>query len=206
MNESAANVNSPEPKKNWKKYLFTYRSYTPIPFLIVMVLFASPTRLSLVTGFVVAVIGESIRFWGVSYAGSETRTTGTVGGTQLVSSGPYAHVRNPLYIGNILMYIGVGIMSDALMPWLQLIALLYFVFQYVAIVSIEEKYLERTFESWEDYSSNVPRFIPRVSKYEGVDMLVANVSRAFRSERSSLLALSSSTVLLLAIYILKNIA
>ena len=104
------------------------------------------------------------------------------------------------------MYIGVGIMSDALMPWLQLIALLYFVFQYVAIVSIEEKYLERTFESWEDYSSNVPRFIPRVSKYEGVDMLVANVSRAFRSERSSLLALSSSTVLLLAIYILKNIA
>jgi len=187
--------------KSWRNYLFTYRSYTPIPFLITMVLFASPTALSLIIGFAVALLGESIRFWGVSYAGSETRTTGTVGGTQLVTSGPYAHVRNPLYIGNILMYLGVGIMSNALVPWLQSIALAYFIFQYAAIVHLEEEYLRQAFENWENYSSRVPRFIPSLKKFHGVDTLSANFPRAFRSERSSLIALTLSTVLLLALYV-----
>jgi len=201
MTELASNQKEISHARNWKGYLFTYRSYTPIPFLVIMVLLASPTALSLVIGFVVAVSGEAIRLWGVSYAGSETRTTGTVGGTQLVTSGPYAHVRNPLYIGNILMYLGVGIMSNALVPWLQLIALTYFVLQYAAIISLEEEYLKQTFENWGNYSSSVLRFIPRLKKFRGADNLVANLPRALRSERSSLIALISLTVLLLALYV-----
>ena len=202
MTESASNQKEISQARSWKNYLFTYRSYTPIPFLIIMVLFASPTVSSLVVGFIVAFTGESIRFWGVSYAGSETRTTGKVGGTQLVTSGPYGHVRNPLYIGNILMYLGVGIMSNALVPWLQLIALVYFIFQYAAIISLEEEYLKRTFENWEDYSSNVPRFIPSLKTFHGTYNLSANFPRALRSERSSLIALTSLTVLLVALYLL----
>ena len=201
MIENTSNGNSLSRRKNWRSHLFTYRSYTPVPFLVAMVLFASPTALSLVVGFVVAVFGEAIRFWGVSYAGSETRTTGTVGGTQLVTSGPYAYVRNPLYIGNILMYLGVGIMSNALMPWLQIIALAYFIFQYGVIISLEEEYLERTFESWKNYSSSVPRFIPRLKKFRVAGNLVANFPRALRSERSSLIALTSLTVLLFVLYV-----
>ncbi len=189
----------------WKHRLFTYRSYTPIPFLLMMLLFASPTISSLVIGFLVALIGELIRFWGVSYAGSETRTTGTVGGTQLVTSGPYAYVRNPLYLGNILLYLGVGIMSDALMPYLQLVALAYFIFQYEAIVSIEEEYLSGTFPDWKEYSSNVRRFAPRLSRYDGHGKLARNFPRAIRSERSSLIALTSLTVLLFVMFIFKGI-
>ncbi len=85
---------------------FNYRSYTPIPFVLVMLFFAYPNIWSLISGFIIAVIGELIRLWGVSWAGSETRTTGTVGGTYLIVSGPFAHLRNPLYLGNILMYTG----------------------------------------------------------------------------------------------------
>ncbi|MFZ1082475.1 MAG: isoprenylcysteine carboxylmethyltransferase family protein [Candidatus Kryptoniota bacterium] len=192
--------------KSWKNYLFTYRSYTPIPFLIVMVLFAEPTALSLSVGFVVAFAGEMIRFWGVSFAGSETRTTGMVGGTKLVTGGPYAFVRNPLYIGNIAMYLGVGIMSNALVPYLQLIALAYFIFQYTAIVSLEEEYLARTFMDWKNYSANVHRFIPGFKKFRGNDNLVPNFPRAVRSERSSLIALASLTLLLFAVYMYKNAA
>ena len=191
---------------NWKNYLFTYRSYTPIPFLIAMIFFASPTAMSLVIGFAVAMLGETIRLWGVSYAGSETRTTGMVGGTQLVTSGPYGHVRNPLYIGNILMYLGVGIMSNALMPYLQLIALSYFIFQYAVIVSLEEEYLRRTFPDWDQYSASVRRFVPRLKTFQGNNNLFPSFSRALRSERSSLISLTSLTTLLIIFYMFRGTA
>lgn len=112
--------------KNLAELFFRYRSYTPIPFLIVMIIFENASVSSLISGFIIALIGEAIRLWGVSWAGSETRTTGKVGGTYLIISGPFAYVRNPLYVGNILIYLGLGIMSYALFPYLQIIALLFF--------------------------------------------------------------------------------
>jgi len=162
-----------------------------------MLLFAHPTGVSLAVGFLIAALGESIRFWGVSYAGSETRTTGRVGGTKLVTSGPYAHVRNPLYLGNILLYAGVGVMSNALEPYLQIGAVIYFWFQYSAIVTLEEEYLAGTFSEWNDYQRSVPRFIPRLSSYTSGSTLMPDNSRALRSERSSLLAFGSITCILI---------
>ena len=106
---------------------FKYRSYTPIPFVLLMLFFINANIWSLIIGFGFALSGELIRLWGVSWAGSETRTTGSVGGTFLIVSGPFAHVRNPLYVGNIIMYFGLGIMSYALFPYLQIIALAFFV-------------------------------------------------------------------------------
>lgn len=189
---------------DWRNFLFTYRSYTPIPFLVVMLVFARPTLTSIVIGVVMAGLGESIRFWGVSYAGSETRTTGAVGGTQLVTSGPYSHVRNPLYVGNILMYVGVGVMSNALMPYLPLVALAYFLFQYTGIVSLEEEYLARTFSNWNEYRAVVGKFIPRLKAFNENRELKPNYSRALRSERSSLIAITSIFIVLCAIYIFRS--
>jgi protein-S-isoprenylcysteine O-methyltransferase Ste14 len=128
-----------------RAWMFAYRSYTPIPFLAAMVWFARPTLISLLLGFAVVVAGEMIRLWGVSIAGAETRTTGTVGGTYLITNGPFGYVRNPLYVGNMLMYAGVGIMSMALFPWLLIIALLWFYVQYYLIVTKEEEYLLERF-------------------------------------------------------------
>ena len=117
--------------------IFKYRSYTPIPFVILMLIFENASVTSLLVGFLIAVLGEMMRLWGVSWAGSETRTTGGVGGTYLVISGPFAHVRNPLYVGNILMYLGLGIMSMSLFPYLQIVAILFFIVQYQFIVKEE---------------------------------------------------------------------
>lgn len=146
--------------------IFKYRSYTPIPFVILMLIFENASVTSLLVGFLIAVLGEMMRLWGVSWAGSETRTTGGVGGTYLVISGPFAHVRNPLYVGNILMYLGLGIMSMSLFPYLQIVAILFFIVQYQFIVKEEEGFLVKKFGSdYEKYLQNVPRFFPRVTKY-----------------------------------------
>jgi protein-S-isoprenylcysteine O-methyltransferase Ste14 len=183
--------------------IFELRSYTPIPFIILMLVYAEPTPSTLIAGFIVALLGESIRFWGVSIAGSETRTTGAVGATNLITDGPFGYVRNPLYVGNILMYLGCGIMSNALVPWLQIGALMWFIIQYKLIVTREEEHLQKAFgDEYSQYTQNVPRFFPRFPKYVGEHSFHRgpNFQRGIRSEMRTLQAFVIVMILILARY------
>ncbi|MFA6456377.1 MAG: isoprenylcysteine carboxylmethyltransferase family protein [Bacteroidota bacterium] len=169
--------------------IFEMRSYTPIPFLLIMVIYAEPTITTIAIGLAIALLGEAVRFWGVSICGSETRTTGVVGATNLITDGPFGHVRNPLYVGNILMYVGCAVMSNALVPYLGIVALAWFVLQYHLIVSREEEHLRTAFgEEYAIYCKNVPRFIPRVSRYAGEHSFhrKADLARGLQSETRTL--------------------
>ncbi len=180
--------------------VFEMRSFTPIPFIIVMILFAAPTIESLAVGFAIAMLGESLRFWGVSICGSETRTTGAVGATNLITDGPFGHVRNPLYVGNIMIYVGIGIMSNALFPHLQVIALLFFIVQYQLIVSREEEHLQSAFgDEYKHYLENVPRFFPRLIRYKGEHSFhrSPDFRRGLRSETRTLQAFTIVVILIL---------
>ena len=182
-----------------RQRIFNYRSYIPIPFLVVMAWMAHPTALSIVAGIVVVSAGEFLRLWGVAIAGSETRTTGPVGGTFLITRGPFAYVRNPLYVGNILIYCGVGVMANAF--WLVVIALIFFAIQYALIVSLEEEYLAKAFaDEYQRYVKSVPRFIPTFKKFsEGSNVQPGlDWGRGIVSEKSTLLAITSVTLLLVA--------
>lgn len=194
-------------KHDIRRLIFKYRSYTPIPFLIVMVLFARPTMISLALGLAIVILGEAIRFWGVSIAGSETRTTGKVGGTYLITNGPFAHVRNPLYVGNILLYAGVGVMSMALFPWLLISAILWFYVQYYLIVTQEEEYLAGTFGTdYADYCNHVGRFLPRITPYVGPHSPPkrATFAEGLASERRTLQAIGLVVILLVVVFLLRN--
>jgi len=193
-------------KQKFAQLVFKNRSYTPIPFLVLMVLFEQATIWSLIFGFLISLIGEAIRLWGVSWAGSETRTTGNVGGTYLIISGPFAYVRNPLYVGNILIYLGFGIMSLALFPYLQIIAMLFFIFQYNLIVEEEEQYLKRTYgKQYEKYFAAVPRFFPRLTPYRdiSVEQPPFNIKAGLRSERRTHQALFGVSLFLVIKFILR---
>lgn len=190
---------------DFRQKIFSYRSYTPIPFLIVMLIFAKPTLWSLLIGFLIALVGELIRFWGVGYAGGETRTTGPVGGSKLVTNGPYAYVRNPLYLGNMLMYLGFGVMSMALFPYFQIIGLIYFFVQYYLIVTLEEDYLSRAFpDEYALYIKHVPRFIPRLKRYEYASNFKFDIKEALRSEKRTLQAFLLVVALNILIFIFKT--
>lgn len=126
-----------------------------------MFAFMRPNLYSIISGLTLTVTGELIRILGVSYAGSETRTTSEVGGSNLVTQGPFAIVRNPLYIGNILIYTGIGVMSYAFFPYLQIVAVCFFIFQYYTIILNEEEYLRNQFkEKYNLYCQAVKRFLP----------------------------------------------
>ena len=95
-----------------RNFFFKYRSYTPIPIGVMIIFFARPSVTYLIFGTTLLLIGESIRMWAVSYAGGVTRTR-KVGAPQLCTSGPYAFVRNPLYVGNMMMYLGLVFVAGA---------------------------------------------------------------------------------------------
>ena len=177
--------------KNFALKVFKYRSYTPIPFLILMLVFQNSSIYSLLIGFLISALGEFFRFWGVIYAGSETRRTGEVGATFLVVSGAYAYVRNPLYLGNMLMYFGVSIMSFALVPYLQIAVLIFFYIQYRIIISEEEKFLKQSYGTdYENYLSSVPKLIPSLKKYNnpGLKQPPKNYKAGLKSEMRTLQA------------------
>lgn len=189
------------------QFFFKYRSYTPIPFLIPMLLYARPTITSIAAGAVFVIIGEIFRFWGVSYAGSETRTTGKPGASNLVTQGPFAYVRNPLYIGNIFMYFGVSLMSFSLVPYLQILSILYFIFQYYFIILEEEKELKVIFgEKYSHYSENVNRFLPKFSAYDENKQSKINkdIKAAYISEKRTFQSIFVSMLMIVLIYFLIN--
>lgn len=190
------------------KFFFKYRSYTPLPFLLIMILYSNPNIYSILVGIVFVVIGEFIRIWANSWAGSETRTTGGVGGTFLIVSGPYAYVRNPLYIGNLIIYFGLGIISYAIFPYLQILALIYFLFQYYHIVKEEEKFLAEKFgDQYKDYCDNVNRFLPKFKKYKNpsIEQPEFEWKKGIKSETRSIQASLSVIVILLLIWIIRRI-
>ena len=171
--------------------IFKYRSYTPIPFVVLMLVFENASVESLIVGFIIALAGELLRFWGVSWAGSETRTTGSVGGSNLIISGPFAYVRNPLYVGNILMYFGLGVMSLALFPYLHIAAIVFFILQYHLIIGEEESFLQKKFgKQYKKFLTNVPRFFPRITPFKDktIPQPVVSFSKGFISEIRTLQA------------------
>ncbi|MCZ6776541.1 MAG: isoprenylcysteine carboxylmethyltransferase family protein [Ignavibacteria bacterium] len=190
-----------------QRLTFKYRSYTPIPFLIIIVVVAEPTLPSLVIGLLIVIVGESVRFWGVSIAGSETRTTRMVGGSHLVTSGPFAYVRNPLYVGNIMVYVGIGVMSMALFPWLLIIACLWFYVQYRLIVAWEEEFLLQRFGAeFADYQKHVRRFLPRMTKYvpSAPAPRTMNAQIGLTSERRTLQAIALVTLMVVTVYVVQH--
>jgi protein-S-isoprenylcysteine O-methyltransferase Ste14 len=168
-----------------------------------MVVFAQPTAVTMAIGFVVVTVGEFIRFWGVAYAGSLTRVTGSVGAPEVIVAGPFARIRNPLYVGNLLTYVGIGIMSNALFPWLVMVAAVWFGFQYYQIGVLEENFLEKEFGStYLEFKRNVPRFIPRLSVYVNPiqSKQLSNWKEAIHSELRTFQALSLVLVILLVLW------
>jgi protein-S-isoprenylcysteine O-methyltransferase Ste14 len=191
------------------KFFFKYRSYIPVPFVLVMLIFMKPTLISIIVGYIIALSGELIRIWSVSFAGSETRTTTGVGGTYLVTQGPYLIVRNPLYIGNILLYVGIGIMSYAIFPYLQIFAFLFFLFQYYCIILAEEDYLQNKFSNkFTEYKKSVSRFIPRKNSLPAniQSDIQRNVREGLKSEKRSLQAFIITSTIIIGYYIFMLLA
>ena len=85
---------------------------------------------------------------------------------ELTTTGPYAFVRNPLYLGSILL--GVGFAVAARDPWIALGLILYFVLVYVPVIRAEQVYLLGQFAAYAEYIRSVPSLLPRTVWFSGI--------------------------------------
>jgi protein-S-isoprenylcysteine O-methyltransferase Ste14 len=123
---------------------------------VILVVFARPTPLSMGLGLAIICLGEVLRSWAAGHLRKNE---------VLTTTGPYAYVKHPLYIGTILITAGFCIMADNI--YILAVALIVFSFYYLPYKNrVEYDRMEKLFgQAYLDYAENVPDYIPRLSPY-----------------------------------------
>ena len=148
---------------------FRFRNALFPIFIVCVFLFTRPAyflrsepldTIAVAMGIMVALAGQALRLLVIGFAYIKRGgKDGRVYADTLVSEGFYAHVRNPMYIGNFLILVGVGIIYGS--AWIYLVVVPFFSFVYLSIVVTEEHYLRGRFGAeYDAYCKRVNRFLP----------------------------------------------
>jgi len=196
----------PDTLRELGGWLFRHRTSIPLPIALALLVIpaSSPSPVLSTSLFGLGVLtvaaGEGIRLWAVHHIGVISRTRSDRLGP-LVDSGPFGLVRNPLYLGNILLWLGFALSARLL--WLAPIIVALLVFEYHAIVRWEESLLsERLGESYRRYMDRVPRWVPNFAGAPHHTPETAGSAHLFSwpetlySERGTLIAIAVGSGLL----------
>jgi len=147
-------------------FSFRYRGYL-LPIAVILLILPSPhfsadPAIAGLIGFLVALLGQAVRVVTIGLAyiirgGKDHR----VYAEDLVTSGLYSHCRNPMYVGNFFLLLGLAIASNS---WVfALVAIPLSLGMHKAIVAAEEHFLRTKFGAqFDDYCARVPRWVPRL--------------------------------------------
>lgn len=132
----------------------------PLGFLLggAYLILAEPTVMSLALGIPVAFSGVLVRGWASGHISKNEK---------LATDGPYAHTRNPLYFGSFLIAAGFALAVH----WsLLLLVIAFFVMIYAPTMERERANISNRFpEAYDEYSTHVPAFVPRVMPWKPAD-------------------------------------
>lgn len=150
-------------------------------------------------GVLVALSGQALRVAVIGYVyiirgGRDQR----VYAEDLVTGGFFAHSRNPLYLGNFIVLLGLFIIYNN--PWVYLLGIGFFGLGYAAIVAAEEAYLRGKFgEPYDAYMRDVPRWLPRLRGFrQSVAGMRFNWRRVLLKEYGSTYAWTAGALALMA--------
>jgi protein-S-isoprenylcysteine O-methyltransferase Ste14 len=183
-------------------WLFKRRTWLPLPLVLALLLIPAkshPTYLLELCGAGLVAAGELVRLWGVRHIGAISRTRSDRLGP-LVDTGPFARVRNPLYIGNVALWAGFALTAGLL--WLAPIIAAILGFEYHAIVRWEEGLLEaRLGASYRAYTSRVPRWMPKLDTTSSPGPIAEPAApfswgETLFSERGTLVAIAAGFLLI----------
>lgn len=161
---------------NLGEFFFRWRSYLPLLLLPILYVAISRTQYRFASHaadviwefstLTLAVAGLGLRAWtvGVAAPGTSGRNTRRQKATTLNTTGPYSMVRHPLYVGNWLIALSLGLFPHTWLapPLVALLAAGY----YACVARREETFLREEFGTrFEEWAARVPAFIPRVSLY-----------------------------------------
>ncbi len=126
----------------------------PVGFVMVAAFLwlSAPICTSLIVGLPVAIAGLAVRAWAAGHLDKNLALT---------ESGPYSHVRNPLYLGTLGVAGGLAI---AARRWeLGVLFAAVFLLIYLPVVELEEQHLRKLFPDFQSYTERVPKLVPALS-------------------------------------------
>jgi protein-S-isoprenylcysteine O-methyltransferase Ste14 len=132
---------------------FVARLRVPAGFLLVAAFawLSRPTVESLAWGAPVSFAGLLLRGWAAGHLAKNRR---------LATTGPYAYTRNPLYLGTLLVALGLSIAAQSV--WLAVLFAVVFAFVYLPVIELEEQHLRKLFPEYTRYAERVPRLWMRL--------------------------------------------
>lgn len=165
------------------------RQFVGIAFLILLTVVGNPTLASLYYwGVVAAVLGIAVRLWASGHVKKNKA---------LATTGPYAYVRHPLYVGNHLIMLGFCLASG--LWWSFLVWLILALFYYPQTIAYEDKKLARLFPGeWEIWAKETRALIPRVRPYRSGQTSEWSFAQSLKKNGEPIIA----ALLLLCLYIL----
>jgi hypothetical protein len=135
------------------EFFMRWRVRLGYPLAIAVLLFSRPTSRSIFLGGLVGLVGLCLRAYAAGYLHKQEILTVT---------GPYAHTRNPLYLGSAILALGAGVATQSLIS--AALLLVYFAIFYSAVMRREEKELHAKHgAAFEEYARAVPLFLPRLT-------------------------------------------
>jgi protein-S-isoprenylcysteine O-methyltransferase Ste14 len=165
------------------------RQLVGISFVILLTIIGAPTNADLYfLGVVAATLGIAVRMWASGHVKKDK---------VLATTGPYAYVRHPLYVGNHLITFGFCLASGLWWSFLVWIAL--GIFYYPQTIAHEDKLLARLFPvEWEAWSKETRALIPRLRPYRSGQVSEWSFRQSLRQNGEPIIA----ALLFLGLYIL----
>lgn len=147
------------------------RLWLVYPFFILFPLVTHMSDLSFIAGIILMLLGAGLRFWASGYL-EKSRV--------LATSGPYAYTRNPLYLGNFIVGLGVSVIANN--AGLNIYYLISFSILYLGTIDEEQKVLKEKFgEPYRDYMAGVPVFFPSLTPYAGSQKRPFDIRLSFQN-------------------------
>ncbi len=147
------------------------RLWLAYPMFFVYPFVAHVTDFSFSAGVILMFAGLAVRFWASGYI-SKSRV--------LAVCGPYAYTRNPLYLGNFIL--GLGIITIANNSWLLLYYFIAFIFLYIGTIREEQEGLEKKFGApYTTYMLKVPMFFPSLKPWRHAEKISFSLNQSFKN-------------------------
>jgi len=149
-------------------------------------------------GFALLAAGVCLRLWAILQIGGSARKTSRLKAVRIISWGPFALVRNPLYIANATVFAGFTVLCG--FYWMLPLVLAILWIWYDAIVRREEEFLDASFpREYAEYKQSTNRWIPRLHlRKRPPDVPPYPLLRALKRERGHLMAVTAGLLLALA--------
>ena len=142
----------------WQRIARRIRVPVGFAFTVLYLWLARPTWKSILLGAVFVIAGIVVR----ALASGHLKKN-----EQLATTGPYAHTRNPLYLGSLILALGFAL--AALNWWIAIGLALIFAAIYLPVIQAEETFLRTKFPEFAEYAGKVPRIFPRVTHFQHPD-------------------------------------